>query len=72
MAGTKQTRACNQSNLREARRMGGANGSRECAPDDKLRDTHPVLDDGDGFREGLSPFYDLLHVSGCPTGKSPD
>jgi hypothetical protein len=23
-----------------ARRMGGANGSRECAPDDKLRDTH--------------------------------
>jgi hypothetical protein len=20
--------------------MGGANGSRECAPDDKLRDTH--------------------------------
>jgi hypothetical protein len=24
----------------EARRMGGANGSRECAPDDKLRDTH--------------------------------
>jgi hypothetical protein len=25
---------------RVARRMGGANGSRECAPDDKLRDTH--------------------------------
>ena len=24
----------------EARRMGGANGSREYAPDDKLRDTH--------------------------------
>ena len=23
-----------------ARKMGGANGSRECAPDDKLRDTH--------------------------------
>jgi hypothetical protein len=23
-----------------ARRMGGANGSRECAPDDELRDTH--------------------------------
>jgi hypothetical protein len=21
--------------------MGGANGSHECAPDDKLRDTHP-------------------------------
>jgi len=49
--------------------MGGANGSRECAPDDKLRDTHPVLDDGDGFREGLSPFYDLLHVSGLPDGQ---
>jgi hypothetical protein len=25
-----------------AHRMGGANGSRECAPDDKLRDTHPL------------------------------
>jgi hypothetical protein len=25
-----------------ARRMGGANGSRECAPDDKLRDTHQL------------------------------
>jgi hypothetical protein len=23
--------------------MGGANGSRECAPDDKLRDTHHVI-----------------------------
>ena len=23
--------------------MGGANGSRECAPDDKLRDTHQLL-----------------------------
>jgi len=23
-------------------RMGGANGSRECAPDDKLRDTHQL------------------------------
>ena len=22
--------------------MGGANGSRECAPDDKLRDTHQL------------------------------
>jgi len=35
--------------------MGGANGSRECAPDDELRDTHHVRNDGDGFREGLSP-----------------
>src|SRR5437879_13557808 len=26
-----------------ARRMGGANGSRECAPDDELRDTHQLL-----------------------------
>jgi hypothetical protein len=39
--------------------MGGATGSRECAPDDKLRDTHHVTDDGDGFREGLNPSYDL-------------
>jgi hypothetical protein len=23
--------------------MGGANGSRECAPDDKLRDTHHIV-----------------------------
>jgi hypothetical protein len=36
--------------------MGGANGSRECAPDDKLRDTHHVLN-GDGFREGLNPSH---------------
>jgi hypothetical protein len=34
--------------------MGGANGSRERAPDDKLRDTHHFLN-GDGFREGLNP-----------------
>ena len=25
-----------------ARRMGGANGARECAPDDRLRDTHQL------------------------------
>jgi hypothetical protein len=34
--------------------MGGANGSRECAPDDKLRDTHRVnthAKQADGFRE---------------------
>jgi hypothetical protein len=35
--------------------MGGANGSREGAPDDKLRDTHHVsmyTQQGDGFRKG--------------------
>jgi hypothetical protein len=38
-----------------ARRMSGVNGSRECAPDDKLRDTHHVsmhAQQGDGFRKG--------------------
>jgi hypothetical protein len=40
--------------------MGRADGSRECAPDDKVRDTHHVLDDSDGFREALNPSYDLL------------
>jgi hypothetical protein len=43
-----------------ARRMGGANGSRECAPDNKLRDTHHVRDDRDRFREALNPSWDLL------------
>ena len=37
--------------------MGGANGSRECAPDDELRDTHHVRNDGDGFRAGLNPSF---------------
>jgi hypothetical protein len=37
--------------------MGGAHGSRECAPDDKLRDTHRMVAAithaaGDGFRKG--------------------
>jgi len=35
--------------------MGGANGSRECAPDDKLRDTHHLsmrAVQDDGFRKG--------------------
>jgi hypothetical protein len=40
--------------------MGGANGSRECAPDDKLRDTHHDPNDGDRFREALNSSYDLL------------
>jgi hypothetical protein len=31
--------------------MGGANGSRECARDHKLRDTHHVIQQGDGFRK---------------------
>jgi hypothetical protein len=34
--------------------MGGANGSRECAPDDELRDTHrfnPRAKYADGFRK---------------------
>jgi len=34
--------------------MGGANGSRECAPDDRLRDTHRVTTHAkqtDGFRK---------------------
>jgi hypothetical protein len=35
--------------------MGGANGSRECAPDDKLSDTHQFSSYGDdGFRR-LNP-----------------
>jgi hypothetical protein len=33
--------------------MGGANGSRECAPDDKLRDTHQLrLMEMMGFADG--------------------
>jgi hypothetical protein len=43
----------------EARRIGGANGSRQCAPDDRLRDTHHVPKHRDGFREGLNPSYAL-------------
>ncbi len=35
--------------------MGGVNGSRECATDDELRDTHHVRNDGDRFRAGLNP-----------------
>ena len=43
----------------------GEAGPRECARDDKLRDTHHVLNDSDGFREGLNPSCDR-----CLTGKS--
>ena len=43
----------------EARRMGGANGSRECAPDDKLRGTHQFeFAEMMGFRKGLNPSYE--------------
>jgi hypothetical protein len=45
----------------------GANGSRECAPDDKLRDTHH--NDGDGFREGLHPSYGLRIKTGDAAAK---
>src|ERR1700754_1486738 len=38
--------------------MCGANGSRECAPDDKLRETHHVRAASDGFRK-LNPSYGL-------------
>jgi hypothetical protein len=35
-------------------------------------DTHYVLDNGNGLREGLNPSYDLLPdgLFDCPTGKS--
>ena len=39
-------------------RMGGANGLRECAPDDRLRDTQSlVVYACDGYREGLRNYY---------------
>src|SRR3982074_196967 len=48
-----------------ARRMGRANGSRECAPDDKLRDTHQLhFIDMMGFA-GLNPSTNLVI---CPSG----
>jgi hypothetical protein len=46
--------------------MGKANGSRECAPDDELRDTHQLqFIDGDGFREELNPSYALPSFRGA-------
>ncbi len=42
--------------------MGGANGSRECAPDDRLRDTHQLK--ADGFRKGST------HPANYPTAAS--
>jgi hypothetical protein len=53
--------------------MGGANGSRQCAPDDKLRDTHQSQ-----FAKvmGLNPSYDLERKAAaaatsviCPDGQ---
>ena len=47
--------------------MGRANGSRDRAPDDRLRKTHQsrsiaALED-DGFREGLNPSYETGYKS---------
>src|SRR5882757_8090290 len=39
-----------------AGRMGGANGSRECAPDDKLRDTHQLLLVGRSVSQRAQPI----------------
>src|SRR6202140_2211778 len=39
--------------------MGGANGSRECAPDDKLRDTHQSLLTYRWVSQELNPSYEL-------------
>jgi hypothetical protein len=51
--------------------MGGANGSRECAPDDKLRDTHQLhFVEVMGFA-GLNPSYGLATRPAqviCPSG----
>ena len=42
----------------QARMTGGANGSREYAPDDKLRDTHQLhLMEMMGFAGSTHPFY---------------
>src|SRR5216683_7769872 len=51
--------------------MGGANGSRECAPDDKLRDTHQLhFVEVRGFA-GLNPCCGLTTKPAqviCPSG----
>src|SRR6266550_7580442 len=50
----------------EARRMGGANGSRECAPDDKLRDTHQLhLMKMMGFAGSTHPTYRWRFARSC-------
>ena len=52
--------------------MGGANGSREYAPDDKLRDTHQFeFAEMMGF-EGLNPSYELRAASSRAQAKSRD
>jgi hypothetical protein len=51
----------------EARRMGGANGSRECAPDDKLRDTHQFeFAKMMGFAKGSTHPTSLRAALSCP------
>jgi hypothetical protein len=50
---------------KKARRMGGANGSCECAPDDKLRDTRQLqFAKMMGFAKGSTHPTGLI----CPTG----
>jgi hypothetical protein len=57
VSASRAARACRSPGI--ARRMGGANGSRECAPDDKLRDTHQFeFAEMMGFRKGLNPSYE--------------
>jgi hypothetical protein len=45
--------------------MGRATGSRECTPDDKLRDTHQINCHSwvDWFRKGLNPSCELLVIA---------
>jgi hypothetical protein len=40
--------------------MGGATSSAEAQMSEGASNIHHVLDNGDGFREGLNPSYDLL------------
>ena len=54
-----------------ARRMGGANGSRECAPDDKLRDTHQLhLMKMMGFAGSTHPTYRWRFARSCSAAAS--
>jgi hypothetical protein len=53
--------------------MGGANGSREWAPDNKRRDTHPLhVVEVMGFREELKPSCGLLSFRDAPLGAGPE
>jgi hypothetical protein len=51
----------------QTRGMSGANGSRECAPDDKLRDTHQLLFMGRWVSQRAQPI-ELLHGFGGSLG----